>query len=119
MCVTRPAKTAANPSTEVFMTVEHIETAIIGAGQAGLATAYHLQRRGRPCLILDGNRRVGDNWSAMGLLAALLPGSLRRATGTAVSGSEMVLPDQEPGRRLPGDLRRAVRTPSADVDAGE
>src|SRR4029450_11011665 len=57
--------------------------------------------------------------SAMGLLAALLPGSLRRATGTAVSGSEMVLPDQEPGRRFPGDLRRAVRTPSADVDAGE
>jgi putative flavoprotein involved in K+ transport len=46
------------------MTIEHIETAIIGAGQAGLATAYHLQRRGRPCVILDGNRRVGDNWRA-------------------------------------------------------
>jgi putative flavoprotein involved in K+ transport len=64
MCVTRPAKTAANLSPEVFMTIEHIETAIIGAGQAGLATAYHLQLRGRPCLILDGNRRVGDNWRA-------------------------------------------------------
>lgn len=46
------------------MTIEHIETAIIGAGQAGLATAYHLQRRGRPCVILDGNQRVGDNWRA-------------------------------------------------------
>jgi putative flavoprotein involved in K+ transport len=46
------------------MTIEHIETAIIGAGQAGLATAYHLQRRGRQCLILDGNRRIGDNWRA-------------------------------------------------------
>ncbi|HEX3198338.1 MAG TPA: FAD-dependent oxidoreductase [Propionibacteriaceae bacterium] len=44
------------------MTIEHIETAIIGAGQAGLATAYHLQRRGRQCLILDGNQQVGDNW---------------------------------------------------------
>ncbi len=44
------------------MTIEHIETAIIGAGQAGLATAYHLQRLGRRCLILDGNARVGDNW---------------------------------------------------------
>ena len=41
---------------------EHIETVIIGAGQAGLATAYHLQRCGRACLILDGNARVGDNW---------------------------------------------------------
>ncbi|HKX16031.1 MAG TPA: FAD-dependent oxidoreductase, partial [Propionibacteriaceae bacterium] len=46
------------------MTIEHIETAIIGAGQAGLATAYHLQRAGRPCLILDGNEHVGDNWRA-------------------------------------------------------
>ena len=39
-----------------------IETLIIGAGQAGLATGYHLQRRGRPSLIVDGNGRVGDNW---------------------------------------------------------
>jgi putative flavoprotein involved in K+ transport len=41
---------------------EHLETVIIGAGQAGLATAYHLQRCGRSSLILDGNARVGDNW---------------------------------------------------------
>ncbi len=39
-----------------------IETVIIGAGQAGLATGYHLQRRGRPFLILEGNARVGDGW---------------------------------------------------------
>jgi putative flavoprotein involved in K+ transport len=44
------------------MTTEHIETAIIGAGQAGLATAYHLQRLGRPCLVLDANPHVGDSW---------------------------------------------------------
>ncbi len=41
---------------------EHIETAIIGAGQAGLTTGYHLTRRGRPFLIVDGNQRIGDNW---------------------------------------------------------
>ena len=46
------------------MTTEHIETAIIGAGQAGLATAYHLRQRGRSCLILDANKHVGDNWRA-------------------------------------------------------
>jgi len=39
-----------------------IETVIIGAGQAGLATGYHLQRRGRPYVILDANSRLGDNW---------------------------------------------------------
>jgi putative flavoprotein involved in K+ transport len=64
MCVIRPAQTASSLLPEVLMTIEHIETAIIGAGQAGLATAYHLQRRGRPCVILDANQRVGDNWRA-------------------------------------------------------
>lgn len=39
-----------------------VDTVIIGAGQAGLATAYHLTRRDRRCLVLDSNRRVGDNW---------------------------------------------------------
>lgn len=41
---------------------EHIETAIIGGGQAGLATAYHLTRRGRPCVVLEAGPRVGDSW---------------------------------------------------------
>lgn len=44
------------------MTNEHIETVIIGAGQAGLSTGYHLQRRGRPFVILESNARVGDRW---------------------------------------------------------
>ena len=44
------------------MTTQHIETLIIGAGQAGLATGYHLQRLDRPFLILDSNERIGDNW---------------------------------------------------------
>ena len=46
------------------MTTESIETVIIGAGQAGLATGYHLRKRGRPFLILDGNPQVGDQWRA-------------------------------------------------------
>ena len=44
------------------MTTQHIETLIVGAGQAGLATGYHLTRRGREVLIVDGNGRIGDNW---------------------------------------------------------
>lgn len=44
------------------MDTTHIETIIIGAGQAGLATGYHLRRRGRPFVIIDANARVGDNW---------------------------------------------------------
>ncbi|KAE8764462.1 flavin-containing monooxygenase [Georgenia thermotolerans] len=41
---------------------EQVETVIIGAGQAGLATAYHLRRRGVPVLVLEGRARVGDVW---------------------------------------------------------
>ncbi len=44
------------------MTSQHVETLIIGAGQAGLATAYHLQKRHRRVLIVDRNGRIGDNW---------------------------------------------------------
>lgn len=44
------------------MNTQHVETLIVGAGQAGLATGYHLRRRGRPFLIVDGNQRIGDNW---------------------------------------------------------
>jgi len=44
------------------MTTQHIETLVIGAGQAGLATAYHLQRLGRPVLVVDANERLGDQW---------------------------------------------------------
>ncbi|MCY4726860.1 NAD(P)/FAD-dependent oxidoreductase [Nocardioides sp. STR2] len=43
-------------------TTTDIDTVIIGAGQAGLATGYHLQRRGIPFVILDAAGRVGDNW---------------------------------------------------------
>src|ERR1043165_2909239 len=42
--------------------MESIETVIIGAGQAGLATGYHLRRLDRPFVIIDANRRLGDNW---------------------------------------------------------
>jgi len=44
------------------MISQHVETLIIGAGQAGLTTGYHLMRRGRSFLIVDGNQRIGDNW---------------------------------------------------------
>jgi putative flavoprotein involved in K+ transport len=41
---------------------EHVETVIIGGGQAGLATGYHLARRQRPFVILEARDRVGDVW---------------------------------------------------------
>jgi putative flavoprotein involved in K+ transport len=43
-------------------TTTDIDTVIIGAGQAGLSTGYHLQKRGIPFVILDAGTRIGDNW---------------------------------------------------------
>jgi putative flavoprotein involved in K+ transport len=39
-----------------------VATVVIGAGQAGLATAYHLGRAGQECLVVHGDARVGDQW---------------------------------------------------------
>lgn len=44
------------------MNTTHIDTIVIGAGQAGLSTAYHLQRRGVEFLVLESHDRVGDVW---------------------------------------------------------
>lgn len=41
---------------------ERFETVIVGGGQAGLVTGYHLARRGRPFVILDAGARIGDPW---------------------------------------------------------
>lgn len=41
---------------------ERVETVVIGAGQAGLATGYHLRQADRPFVILDEHPRIGDVW---------------------------------------------------------
>ncbi|WP_433161024.1 flavin-containing monooxygenase [Kribbella sp. CA-247076] len=38
------------------------ETVVIGAGQAGLSAGYHLAKRGKPFIILDGAQEVGGSW---------------------------------------------------------
>jgi putative flavoprotein involved in K+ transport len=41
---------------------ESFHTIVIGGGQAGLSAGYYLARQGRPFVILDAARRVGDAW---------------------------------------------------------
>jgi putative flavoprotein involved in K+ transport len=43
-------------------TPERWDTVVIGGGQAGLATGYHLKRRGVEFVILDEQADVGDAW---------------------------------------------------------
>jgi len=44
------------------MTTHQLDAIVIGGGQAGLATGYHLASRGVQFVILDANERVGDSW---------------------------------------------------------
>ena len=43
------------------MPIEHVETLIVGGGQAGLAMSEHLSKRGRPHLIVE-RHRVVERW---------------------------------------------------------
>jgi putative flavoprotein involved in K+ transport len=42
--------------------VERYDTVVVGAGQAGLATGYHLARQDLDYAIVDADARVGDGW---------------------------------------------------------
>lgn len=61
---------------------EHVDTLVIGAGQAGLATSYWLSRAGIEHLVLDRRQELGggwnDRWDSFHLVAPnfclLLPG---------------------------------------------
>lgn len=49
-------------ASEGMDTTQRFDTVIIGGGQAGLVTGYHLAQRGREFVILDQNEHVGDSW---------------------------------------------------------
>jgi putative flavoprotein involved in K+ transport len=42
--------------------IERFDVVIVGGGQAGLATGYHLACRGIRYVIVDAHPRVGDTW---------------------------------------------------------
>jgi putative flavoprotein involved in K+ transport len=49
-------------NTEEHDLTEHFDVVVIGGGQAGLATGYHLAQQHVRFVILDSNERVGDSW---------------------------------------------------------
>lgn len=52
----RPNAAAAQPDYRT-------DTLIIGAGQAGLAAAYYLRQAGVPCLLLERDAAIGQQWA--------------------------------------------------------
>jgi cation diffusion facilitator CzcD-associated flavoprotein CzcO len=80
------------------MKAQHIETLIVGAGQAGLSTGYHLKRRGRPFLIVDGNQRIGDNWRRQWDTLRCTPRRSMTVCRDCRSRGALALPGQGRGR---------------------
>ena len=84
--------------------VEYVENLVVGGGQAGLACAYHLTRKGLPCLVLDAGERIGDSWRKRGLRSGCTP--LRATTGYRGCDSLLPLTASPPGTRWPTTSRR-------------
>ena len=41
---------------------EQVDTIIVGGGQGGLATSYHLKQQGRPHVILEQEEHAAAAW---------------------------------------------------------
>jgi putative flavoprotein involved in K+ transport len=59
---TQPTEPDGRDAIENGQVPEYFDTVVIGGGQAGLVTGYHLARRGVEFVILDANERIGDAW---------------------------------------------------------
>jgi putative flavoprotein involved in K+ transport len=76
--------------------MECLETIIIGGGQAGLATGYHLKQQGRPFVILDANRRTGDAWrKRWDSLQLFTPARYNGLPGMPFPGSAHAIPTKD------------------------
>jgi putative flavoprotein involved in K+ transport len=70
------------------MRTEHIETVVIGGGQAGLTAGYYLARHGRPFAILEADDRVGDAWrKRWDSLRLFTPAKFSRLPGMRIPGA--------------------------------
>ena len=83
---------------------------IIGGGQAGLATGYHLAQQDRSFVILEANERIGDIWRRrFDSLRLYSPARYDGLPGWGVPLRRADVSDQGRDRRLPRGLRGALR----------
>jgi putative flavoprotein involved in K+ transport len=72
------------------------DVVVIGGGQAGLATGYHLARRGLDFVILDAADRVGDAWrSRWDSLRLFTSGRYNGLPGMSFPGPRLVFPTKD------------------------
>jgi hypothetical protein len=79
-----------------MQSVPELDVIVVGAGQAGLATGYHLKRVGLRYEVLDGNSRVGDSWrQRFDTLMLFTPRSYSALPGLAVPGDPRGFPGKD------------------------
>ncbi len=76
--------------------MREIDTVVIGGGQAGLATSYHLKQRGFDHVVLDEHERPGDAWQERwDSLRLFTPARYSGLPGMAFPGSGRALPTKD------------------------
>ena len=75
---------------------DHIDTVVVGGGQAGLAVGYHLARQGRPHVILEAADRIGSSWrNRWDGLRLFTPAKFDGLPGMAFPGPRHALPTKD------------------------
>src|SRR5262252_3021678 len=74
----------------------HYDVIVIGGGQAGLVTGYHLQRAGLRFLILDAGQRIGDSWrQRWDSLRLFTPSRYDALSGMKLPGRQWYFPTKD------------------------
>lgn len=113
-----PARSETGRTETGRTETERIETVIVGGGQAGLATGYHLERRRRPFVILEAEERIGDGWrKKWDSLRLFTPARLSELPGARHAGPRWAFLAKDRfadyleayARRFGSDVRTGVR----------
>ena len=75
---------------------DHINTLVIGGGQAGLAVGYHLTQARLPFLIVDASERTGDSWrNRWDTLRLFTPNRFNNLPGMPIPGEGWGFPTKD------------------------
>jgi putative flavoprotein involved in K+ transport len=110
------APQTTTPTTAADLAPRRVPVVVIGAGQAGLATAHHLGRAGIGCVVLERHHRVGDQWRRRyASLRLNTPARHDALPGLRFPGSPRAFPT---GRELADYHEAYVRHAGLDVECG-
>ena len=62
MMPSQTASSVAAPDASERQATDVLDVLVVGGGQAGLATAYHLRSTGLHLEVLERHSRIGDSW---------------------------------------------------------